>query len=180
MTNLEQIKKGVDFVAVVQAAGIELKRAGKKHVGLCPFHSDSLPSFYVFPDGGFKCFGCGEHGDIIDFVEKFHGVDFKGALQILGIEKGKVIPRKRQEIWRLKRRRELVMVFRDWEKIASAEAGMLCRCCRGVLGAIQTEVDLDRYGARYHDLALYHYHLDILIENDDQAKYDLWQGGLYG
>ena len=167
------------MVAVVQAAGIELKRAGKRHVGLCPFHSDSLPSFYVFPDGGFKCFGCGSHGDVISFVEKFHGVNFKEALQILGIEKGKVIPKKRQEIQRLKWRRELVMGFRKWEKTASADVGILCRCCRQVLGAIQTEGDLDRYGARYHDLALYQYHLDILIEIDDEPKYGLWRSGSY-
>ena len=72
-----------------------------------------------------------------------------------------------------------MMAFRNWEKIASGEVGLLCRCCRKVLGKLKTEVDLNRYGERYHDLAVYQYHLDILTDNDDQAKYELWQSGLY-
>ena len=177
--SLQVIKRDIDFVAIVRASGIDLKRSGKRHVGLCPFHGDTLPSFYIFPDGRFKCYGCGEHGDVIDFVEKFHGVDFKEALQILGVKKEKITPRRRQEINQSKRRRRLINEFRAWERSASAEVGMLCRCCRRVLAEIKTEIDLDRYAARYHDLSTFEYHLNILVGNDDEAKYQLWQSGLY-
>jgi len=57
--------------------------------GLCPFHGEKEPSFTVYEDN-FYCFGCGEHGDVIDFVMKKEGIDFKNALlklsEIVGIK----------------------------------------------------------------------------------------------
>jgi hypothetical protein len=50
--------------------------------GLCPFHNEKEPSFTVYEDN-FYCFGCGEHGDIIDFVMKIGSIDFKDALSKL-------------------------------------------------------------------------------------------------
>ena len=176
---LGEIKQTIDLVALVESAGVELERSGSRHIGLCPFHADKTPSFFVFPDGHFKCFGCQEHGDPIDFVQKFHGVDFKGALRILGIEQGPVTPKKRQEIKKLQHQRKLIKAFREWEARASAEIGMLCRCCRIVLAAIKTEADLVKYGDRYHDLSSYAYHLDILINYDDETKFGLYNAGYY-
>ena len=177
--DLSTLKDSIDLVSVVEAAGVELKPAGSRHVGLCPFHGDKTPSFYVFPDGYFKCFGCGEYGSAIDFVKKLHGCTFKEALGILGVEQGELTPEKREEIKKLQHRQELVKAFRKWEAEASAEIGMLCRCCRKVLGEINTEDDLDKYGVRYHDLESYQYHLDILIDHDDQAKFGLYNAGYY-
>jgi len=52
--------------------------------GLCPFHEERTPSFVVFEDGGFKCFGCEEGGDIIDFYRKLHpGSGFREAVERL-------------------------------------------------------------------------------------------------
>jgi len=68
---------------------VELKRAGKEWHGLCPFHNEKSPSFYVNEDKGvFNCFGCGEGGDVITFIQKIEGVDFKTALNHLGIADG--------------------------------------------------------------------------------------------
>ena len=56
---------------------VVLKRTGKEHKGLCPFHKEKSPSFNVNPDKGiFKCFGCGEGGDVFAFVQKIKGLDF--------------------------------------------------------------------------------------------------------
>ena len=177
---LAEIKENLDLVAIAEAAGVDLKRSGRLHKGLCPFHGDKEPSFVVYPDQHFKCFGCNEHGDAIDFIQKIHNCDFKQALVILGIEQGPVTPEKRQEVKRLQHRRELVGQFREWEIEAADEAAMFCRCCRKVLGEIKTENDLNKYGDRYHDLETYAYHLDVLVGDDDRAKIGLYDAGYYG
>ena len=43
-----------------------------KHKIHCPFHQDNTPSMHIYDDGGFKCFSCGRHGDVLDFVGYFH------------------------------------------------------------------------------------------------------------
>src|SRR5437868_4619126 len=63
---------------------VRLRKAGGTYKGLCPFHSERTPSFTVSPARGtFKCFGCGEGGDAISFVEKTENVDFVGAIELL-------------------------------------------------------------------------------------------------
>lgn len=59
--------------------------------GTCPFHSEKNPSFTVYEDS-FYCFGCGEHGDIIDFIMKIEGVEFKDALKKLSELTGVKLP----------------------------------------------------------------------------------------
>jgi len=66
---------------------VDLRRSGKELTGLCPLHSEKTPSFYVNEDKGtFYCHGCGEGGDVIGFIEKIENVDFKGAIEILGLD----------------------------------------------------------------------------------------------
>jgi hypothetical protein len=79
--DVEEVKKRVDIVEVVSDY-IELKRTGKVYMGRCPFHDDRKPSFAVYPDG-YKCFGCGASGDVINFIMEIRGCDFKEALEIL-------------------------------------------------------------------------------------------------
>src|SRR5256885_302555 len=63
---------------------VRLRKAGGTYKGLCPFDQDRAPSFTVSPARGtFKCFGCGEGGDAITFVEKTENVDFVGAIEVL-------------------------------------------------------------------------------------------------
>src|SRR6476659_370804 len=63
---------------------VRLRKAGSTYKGLCPFHSARTPSFTVSPARGtFKCFGCGEGGDAITFVEKTENVDFVDAIELL-------------------------------------------------------------------------------------------------
>lgn len=84
--DIARIKADADMVSVAQAAGVELKRKHAEHVGRCPFHADKSPSFTVYKSGGeqkFKCFGCGEAGDVIDLVQKLHRVNTFEALKML-------------------------------------------------------------------------------------------------
>src|SRR4051794_21110055 len=63
---------------------VQLRKAGATYKGLCPFHQEKTPSFGVTPARGtYKCFGCGEGGDVISFVEKTESVDFVGAIEWL-------------------------------------------------------------------------------------------------
>lgn len=72
---------------------VVLKRAGKDYKGLCPFHSEKSPSFFVNPEKGiFKCFGCGEGGDAFTFMQKIRRTDFLDAVKELAHKTGVVIP----------------------------------------------------------------------------------------
>ena len=94
------IKQNIDLVAIVEGAGCKLKKQGNRYVGLCPFmdHDDRNPSFYIFPDNRFKCFGCRESGDSIDFVQKLNGLSFKDTLKHLEIEQGTITPEIKKDI----------------------------------------------------------------------------------
>jgi hypothetical protein len=62
----------------------ELRRIGNRLTGLCPFHEEHTPSFSVFEDNNhFKCFGCGEQGDSIDFLMKLNNIPFRQAMNEL-------------------------------------------------------------------------------------------------
>jgi len=61
----------------------KLRKVGSRFVGLCPFHQEKTPSFYIFPDNHFHCYGCGAHGDSIAFIEKIKGLDFPNAVRSL-------------------------------------------------------------------------------------------------
>jgi hypothetical protein len=62
----------------------KLRRSGRQLVGLCPFHRERNPSFYVDPQKKvFHCFGCGADGDLFDFVMRATGCDFRRALEIV-------------------------------------------------------------------------------------------------
>src|SRR5919204_527334 len=82
-SSVEAVKAAVDIVAVVEGR-TRWRKQGASLKGLCPFHQEKTPSFSVMPDRGiYHCFGCGEGGDAIDFVEKTEGVDFVGAIEWL-------------------------------------------------------------------------------------------------
>jgi DNA primase len=65
-------------------AYVQLRKRGNDLVGLCPFHAENTPSFHVHPDRGFfKCFGCGQGGDAIKFVQLLENVPFPEAARVL-------------------------------------------------------------------------------------------------
>ena len=74
------------LVEIVEQSGICLRRVGKELVGLCPFHDEKTPSFYVNPDKElFHCHGCQAGGDVFAYVMQLKGVGFKEALTCLGL-----------------------------------------------------------------------------------------------
>jgi len=81
---VDKIKEHVDIVEVI-GSRVSLKKVGKNYKGLCPFHDDRNPSFYVNPElGVYHCFGCGASGDVIKFVQEYEKMSFIDALKYLG------------------------------------------------------------------------------------------------
>ena len=85
-------------------------RRGREHSGLCPFHNEKTPSFYVVEDKGFfHCFGCGAHGDAIGYVMRADNLDFIEAVERLAGEAGLAVPQQTpQERERAQRQKTLL------------------------------------------------------------------------
>lgn len=92
LNRYESLKTTVlDRVSLEDVVGdhVRLQRRGRRLLGLCPFHQEKTPSFNVVPDKGFyKCFGCGEGGDVFSFVQKIEGLSFLEALKFLAERAG--------------------------------------------------------------------------------------------
>lgn len=104
MTDLDRIRDDNPLHDVAAGFGVALEKDGREFVACCPFHQEDTPSFTIFhgKDGAqrFHCFGCGEKGDVLDFVQKIKGVDFKEALKVLGgeVKRPNVAPRQAVQV----------------------------------------------------------------------------------
>lgn len=87
-----KIKDRLDIVDIISEYLSDLKKRGKNYVRICPFHSEKTPSFTVSREKQmYYCFGCGEGGDIIKFVEKYENITFFEALKKLAAKANIVI-----------------------------------------------------------------------------------------
>ncbi len=106
------VRRSISLVDII-SRHVKLRRHGDKSAsGLCPFHAEKTPSFYVYPEGNYHCFGCGEHGDCFSWVMKIDGVDFLEAARRLGGDEidGKELCRREFE-----RRRERAERIAEWK-----------------------------------------------------------------
>jgi DNA primase len=86
--SIENLKENINIVDVISRS-VPLKRTGNSWKGLCPFHSEKTPSFTVNEEKQFfMCFGCGKHGDLIEFVKDFYNLNFTEAVEKLSDEYG--------------------------------------------------------------------------------------------
>ncbi len=89
---IERIKSAVNIVDVI-GEYVTLKKEGKDYKGLCPFHSDNSPSLTVNAVKGiYKCFACGQGGDVIDFLMRYQKISFEEAMKILADKAGVPLP----------------------------------------------------------------------------------------
>lgn len=89
---LEEIRNRCDIVNIISEY-VHLKPAGKGFRGLCPFHEEKTPSFMVSPEKQlFHCFGCGEGGNVYNFIMKYEKVSFFEAVKVLAKKSGVSLP----------------------------------------------------------------------------------------
>jgi DNA primase len=89
---LDELRGRVSLSGLV-GRRVKLVRRGREFAGLCPFHHEKTPSFYVVEDKNFfHCFGCGAHGDAIGFVMRADNLDFLEAVEKLAGEAGLAVP----------------------------------------------------------------------------------------
>ncbi|GAB5408591.1 MAG: DNA primase [Balneolaceae bacterium] len=92
----EEVRDAADIVEVVSDY-VKLKRSGSGFTGLCPYHNEKSPSFHVTPRLGiYKCFGCGESGDVFKFIMDQDGIGFTEAIKQLADRYGVFIPEEEQ------------------------------------------------------------------------------------
>ena len=101
---LDELRARLPLAAVV-ARKVRLARSGRQMKGCCPFHGEKTPSFYVYDDGHYHCFGCGAHGDAIGFVMQSEGAGFMEAVERLAAEAGLKVPKPSAEAAEAERKR---------------------------------------------------------------------------
>src|SRR6266849_811634 len=90
---LDELRSRISLSGLI-GRRVKLVRRGREYAGLCPFHHEKTPSFYVVEDKSFfHCFGCGAHGDAIGFVMRADNLDFIEAIEKLAGEAGLPVPK---------------------------------------------------------------------------------------
>jgi DNA primase len=106
---LDELRGRVSLSGLV-GRKVKLVRRGREFGGLCPFHHEKTPSFYVVEDKNFfHCFGCGAHGDAIGFVMRADNVDFLEAVEKLASEAGLAVPQSTPEERQKARRQKTLL-----------------------------------------------------------------------
>ena len=101
---IEEVVRRNEIVDVV-GSYVQLKRKGRLHGGLCPFHSEKSPSFYVYPETqSYYCFGCGSGGDVITFIKKINNIDYVEAVKLLAGRAGMPEPAEDDKVGRMRSR----------------------------------------------------------------------------
>ncbi len=112
------VKEQADIIQIIGEC-VELKRAGARFLGRCPFHGEKTPSFSVHPGQQFyHCFGCGESGDVFSFMMKYHNLDFPTALQTLARRYQIELPEKHYSQAEQEKERQRKAMFAINEKAA--------------------------------------------------------------
>lgn len=92
---LEELRNRLSLPGLI-GRHVRLTKRGRDYLGLCPFHNEKTPSFHCYDDH-YHCFGCGAHGDAIEFLKAKSGLSFPEAVEQLAAEAGLAVPQQRPE-----------------------------------------------------------------------------------
>ena len=117
MTIFEQVKSELNMLDVAKFYGALVSHG----MCLCPFHNEKTPSMKLY-EKNFHCFGCGEHGDVIDFTAKVFGISSVEAVKRLNYDFGLHInmdnPLSAKQITEYQQRQSERLAYDQWEKSA--------------------------------------------------------------
>jgi DNA primase len=169
---VERVREESDIVSIV-GEFVKLKRAGKDFRGPCPFHHGKNANFTVFPTGGYKCFVCGEAGDVFTFVQKHLGLDFVESVKWVGARSGvevKEIARRaaeadpREPLWEVNATAAAFFRAQLWEN----EDGKVARDYLASRGLTRTDADRFELGYAPRDVDAMRAALSTLGFGDDR------------
>ena len=173
---IEEIKSRLDIVDVI-GKYLPLKKAGKNYTAKCPFHTEKTPSFMVSPElQRYKCFGCGENGDIFTFVQKIENIDFPEALEKLSKEAGVTLTRQKANTFfeRLEEinRKAAIYFYKQLKDPKNIQALNYVKEERGI-----TDESIKNFGIGYAPggLGL----LNYIQKENKYTKSELLQSGLF-
>ena len=110
---IEELKYRLDAEQIVSPY-VKLRRSGRNLTGLCPFHSEKSPSFFVYPENNsYYCFGCGAGGDMITFIRQAEHLDYVEAVKLLADRAGMKLPEDAAEDDTGRRRMRMQALNRD-------------------------------------------------------------------
>lgn len=162
-----------DIVQVI-STHVELKQRGRDLWGLCPFHPEKTPSFRIRPDyQTFTCFGCGRAGDVIAFIMAYKGLDFRAAMDDLGISEKPISKSSRS---RERKKKEILQEFRSWCLERKRELFAEYRAIHRFFAEFSTMEEVETHFVLLHELSAIEFELDLLINGDDREKYELYRG----
>lgn len=167
MDVVEEIKGRLSVEDVV-GRYVELKRSGASYKGLCPFHQEKTPSFYVTPSrGSYHCFGCGKGGDIFSFMMELERLPFPDALRRLADQAGVTVPEREAQKPSLKNRlyEANEAALRFFREVLATEQGSRARAYLEGRGFGREAVDL-------FDLGFAPEGREALVQRLHQAGFD--------
>ncbi len=154
MSDVQRVKEAISIVDVI-GEYIKLQNIGNYCRGICPFHQEKSPSFFVNEQMGFfKCFGCGERGDALDFLQKYEGLTFREALEVLAKKAGITLTQNRFDKDDRLRERVLEILKKATDYFVENLQSERCQLMRDYLGKRlinQSTIKLFQLGATVDD-----------------------------
>lgn len=164
-----------DIIDII-SRNVTLRPVGKNLRGLCPFHAERTPSFFVNPVAQtFRCYGCKKHGDVITFIMETENLDFKSACKSLGIELKPGL----KSLKELKKKTAIAR-FRDWCESYDYSLTTLYHELQATKLLADSMEDVERLAKYYHLESRWLYHLEVLWNGTDENRFELFREVTHG